>query len=186
MILEGHVHLDTRGGSYVGKPIFAPSERIIVFDVDDTLLLRKDVYERGQRKSKCKYSLHNQAAQVARQATYDFDRVVLWSATTRIFEFPIFDEVNLRISGGLAKDDVIIKDLHILSPDITKIVAIQDDSEEVTFRPEERVVQINKGNNLLLAYQRARILVNGQGIKTGAAFEKLYSLAAVNNGHGLM
>ncbi len=181
MIFEGNLSLDTKGKPYTGKPIFDSRQSVMVFDIDDTLLLQKGNFEKGIRNGGDKYKLHHQAKDIVRQALYDFDKVVLWTARPRAlenFSGQVFDDVHLRIAGGVFVNDMIIKDLRILSEDLSRVVAVQDGIKEISFEPLNRVVQVEKGEDLKKKLNEARVLVYGLGFKTGRAFEPVFSQAA--------
>lgn len=176
MRFEGCYNGDTKGKHYVGKPIFGDDKSVIVFDVDDTLLLQKPNYVNGRRNGRDNYILHSQSRDVVFQALKDFDKVVIWSARDQVFDYfrgSVFDSVHLRIAGGVIfNEDMLIKDLRILSADLSKVVALQDGIREITFEPLNRTVRVGKGENLMARYSDARVLVNGRGFKTGKSFEK--------------
>lgn len=158
-------HFDSDGKDIcLGRSVFGNNKKIMVFDVDGLLLLHKKEYSAGMASGRMNYVLHHQSCEVVLQALKDYDKVVFWTAIEGSLDYlnrcP-FDEAHQRIEGGLGllSSLSMIKDLRIVSRNLRNVSAMQDRSEEITFEPLERVVQVDKTDDLMHKYQKAKSLV---------------------------
>jgi len=159
MKFYGEVDSEGKNVNSLGRTIFSPEKRVIVFDVDDLLLLHKRNGNGGMRDV-----LHSQAKYVVRQALGSFDKVVFWTGVSSSLGYlkgcP-FDEVHQRIEGGLVIGGNLIKDLGMISRSHnSNVVAMQDEMGEITFEPLNRVVQVAGKDNLISRYKDALRMVH--------------------------
>lgn len=162
MIFQGYytncderVHMRT-------DPIFSIDKRIVVFDVEGVLVLSGKNGNGG-------YKLNRQACCVIDKALSDgnFDEVVFWSTSHRALGMDDFyfcdahralqyhlplSKVHQRIGGSGNDGERIIKDLQILSANLSNVIAIEDDD---FFAPESGVTRYKPGMDLMIAYHMA-------------------------------
>jgi len=153
------------GASYTKDrttPIFSSEKKIIVFDVEGVLVL-------PGRNRNGGYGLNSQACCVIEKVLHDdnFSDIVFWSTSHHALgmgDFYFFDahralqkrspfnKVNQRIGGSGNKEGGIVKDLQIISPELSNVVAIEDDD---FFSPKDRVIKYKPRSNLMISYHMA-------------------------------
>jgi len=143
------------------QPIFRPDEKIFVFDLEEVLVLQRPIYTKGLRCGPDGYRVHGQAGEVVARALRDFDKVVIWSTSPKVFDVlqcHPFNEVHQRIAGAVfIGEESLVKNLGVLTVNYGNVAAIEDD--ERFFEPLSRVVELRKGDSLLDKYYEARDLV---------------------------
>lgn len=158
--------------------IFSADKRVIVFDVEGVLVVPggdAKIYRNGNGG----YKLNKESSYVIGRALSGehFDEVVFWSTSCPVLgisDFYFFDAhralqehfpfsiVHQRIGGAKNDGQKIIKDLRVISPSLSNVVAIEDDD---FFQQQERVVRYCSKQNLRIAYFNAVDKIGRSGRK---------------------
>jgi phosphoglycolate phosphatase-like HAD superfamily hydrolase len=153
--LSGIIHTDNFSGHFFGR-----NEKILVFDIDGVLIQQKKT-ERNGRRGQDRYDLNPQARGILKRAKKDhLDRIVLWTynpfSIEKLFGMASeFADVDLCLAGPSGYEgETGVKDLRILTPNLSNVLALEDDRH---FRPRGRVlyVGISPKNRLMQRYSQA-------------------------------